>query len=55
MASGAFYSCGLSPVEVWDPGFNILGEIVMLVLIPNGGLGIVTVTLDTGILNERYQ
>ncbi|HBI8797527.1 TPA: TrkH family potassium uptake protein [Staphylococcus aureus] len=44
IASSAFTVTGLSPVDIGSQ-FNILGEIVILLLIQIGGLGIVTVTL----------
>ena len=46
IASSAFTVTGLSPVDIGSQ-FNILGEIVILLLIQIGGLGIVTVTLLT--------
>lgn len=44
IASSAFTVTGLSPVDIGDQ-FNILGEVVILLLIQIGGLGIVTVTM----------
>lgn len=44
IASSAFTVTGLSPVDI-GAQFNILGEVVILLLIQIGGLGIVTVTM----------
>lgn len=44
IASSAFTVTGLSPVDIGTQ-FNILGEVVILLLIQIGGLGIVTVTM----------
>ena len=46
------YSYWLSPVDIGSQ-FNILGEIVILLLIQIGGLGIVTVTLLTLVFLNR--
>ncbi len=46
---------GLSPVDIGSQ-FNILGEIVILLLIQIGGLGIVTVTHSTLVfLNSKIS
>lgn len=52
IASSAFTVTGLSPVDIGSQ-FNILGEIVILLLIQIGGLGIVTVTLLTLVFLNR--
>ncbi|NGC01870.1 TrkH family potassium uptake protein, partial [Staphylococcus aureus] len=52
IASSAFTVTGLSPVDIGSQ-FNILGEIVILLLIQLGGLGIVTVTLLTLVFLNR--
>ena len=44
IASSAFTVTGLSPVDI-GAQFNLLGEVVILLLIQIGGLGIVTVTM----------
>ncbi|MCM3104728.1 TrkH family potassium uptake protein [Staphylococcus warneri] len=44
IASSAFTVTGLSPVDI-GAQFNMLGEVVILLLIQIGGLGIVTVTM----------
>ncbi|MCM3506997.1 TrkH family potassium uptake protein [Staphylococcus capitis] len=44
IASSAFTVTGFSPVDI-GAQFNILGEVVILLLIQIGGLGIVTVTM----------
>ncbi len=46
VASSAFTVTGLSPVDVGTQ-FNIFGEIIILLLIQIGGLGIVTVAMLT--------
>ncbi|HCX3236765.1 TPA: TrkH family potassium uptake protein [Staphylococcus aureus] len=52
IASSAFTVTGLSPVDIGSQ-FNILGEIIILLLIQIGGLGIVTVTLLTLVFLNR--
>ena len=55
IASSAFTVTGLSPVDI-GAQFNILGEVVILLLIQIGGLGIVTVTmLVFAFLNKKVS
>ena len=55
VASSAFTVTGLSPVDVGTQ-FNIFGEIIILLLIQIGGLGIVTVAMLTLIfLNKKIS
>ena len=52
VASSAFTVTGLSPIDIGTQ-FNIFGEIIILILIQIGGLGIVTITLFTLILLNK--
>ena len=55
IASSAFTVTGLSPVDI-GAQFNLLGEVVILLLIQIGGLGIVTVTMLTFVfLNKKVS
>ncbi|MFZ7905789.1 TrkH family potassium uptake protein [Staphylococcus hominis] len=55
IASSAFTVTGLSPTDIGSQ-FNVLGEIVILLLIQIGGLGIVTVTMLAFIfLNKKVS
>ena len=55
IASSAFTVTGLSPTDIGSQ-FNVLGELVILLLIQIGGLGIVTVTMLTFvILNKKLS
>lgn len=55
VASSAFTVTGLSPVDI-GAQFNVLGEIIILLLIQVGGLGIVTVTILTLVfLNKKIS
>lgn len=55
IASSAFTVTGLSPVDI-GAQFNLLGEVVILLLIQIGGLGIVTVTMLIFVfLNKRFH
>lgn len=52
IASSAFTVTGLSPTDIGSQ-FNIIGQIIILLLIQIGGLGIVTVTMLTLIFLNR--